>query len=203
MAANLEEQSRLARIAADQLSTINESKDELLRKRLSVRRSIRSTETNITSLEKELQNILGVIKALNYKLKTQRTKHFADNRKLLPWPAKGKIASTFSPWSKPARRGIGLQTAANAEVKSVFWGKVVHADIMRGFGQVVIVYHGHDYYSVYAYLSRALVEPGQEVEKDEPIGTAGFDPRTKKPGLYFELRLGSKPINPVKWLFPK
>lgn len=203
MAANLEEQSRLAREAENQLAQININKDSLLRKRLSLHSSLRKTESSITNLEKELGSILTVIKGLNYKLKTQRTKRFADNKKLLPWPATGSIASTFSPWATPARRGIGLQTKNEAEVKSVFWGKVVHADTVRGFGRVVIVYHGHDYYSVYAYLSRALVEPGQEVEKDEPIGAAGFDPRTKKPGMYFELRSGSKPINPVKWLFPK
>lgn len=203
MAENLEQQSKLAREAQEKLAQINQSKDALLRQRLSILASLRKTKNELGSLEKELRSILTVIQELNYKLKTQRTKRFADNKKLLPWPAQGNVASSFSPWAKPPRRGIGLRTVEGAQVKSVFWGKVVHADTVRGFGRVVIVYHGNDYYSVYAYLSSASVTPGQEVEKDEPLGTAGFDPRTKAPGLYFELRLGSKPINPMKWLFPK
>ncbi len=203
MAKNLAQQAQLAQEAATRLQEINTAKDKLLKKHLNLLALIRRTHTQRTDLEKELRSILSVIKELNYKLSSQRTKHFADNRKLLPWPAEGWIFSTFAPNSNPPRRGIALTTAESAKVKSVFWGKVVHADILRGFGQVVIVYHGNDYYSVYAYLAQSLVSPGQEVEKDEPLGVVGFNPKTKKPGLYFELRLGSKPINPMKWLYPK
>lgn len=203
MTKSLMEQALLAKEASAQLAQINTAKDELLKKKLSVRSSLRRAKNKRTDLEQELRAILTIIKDLNYKLTSQRTKRFADNKKLLPWPADGAVFSSFSPWSTPPRRGIALSTDENAQVKSVFWGKVVHADSMRGFGQVVIVYHGNDYYSVYAYLAQSLVSAGQEVEKDEPLGVAGFHPKTRKPGLYFELRLGSKPINPMKWLFPK
>ncbi|MBU1249377.1 MAG: peptidoglycan DD-metalloendopeptidase family protein [Proteobacteria bacterium] len=203
MAESLEEQSRLTREAAEQLSAINANKDQLLQKRLKIRASIRAADTKRADLEGELKSILSVIKELNYKLTNQNSKRFADNKKILPWPCPGTVFSSFSPWAKPARRGIGMSTTEHAKVKSVFWGKVVHADILRGFGRVVIVYHGYDYYSVYAYLASSLVSAGQEVEKDEPLGIAGYHPDTKQPGLYFELRLGSKPINPLDWLYPK
>ncbi len=203
MAENVEEQARLAQEAAVRLQEINAAKDKLLKKRLGLLALIRRTRTERTDLQKELNSILAVIKELNYKLTSHHTKRFADNRRLLPWPAQGAVFSTFAPNSDPPRRGITLTTADAAQVKSIFWGKVVHADILRGFGQVVIIYHGYDYYSVYAYLAKSLVSPGQEVEKDEPLGVAGFHPKTKEPGLYFELRLGSKPINPVKWLYSK
>ena len=81
-------------------------------------------------------------------------------------------------------------------MQSIFWGKVVHNDTLRGFGHVVIVYHGFDYYSLYAYLSETYVRNGQEVEKDEPLGVVGYYPKADGPGLYFELRFHQKPINP-------
>lgn len=203
MAENLEEQARLAAQASEALAQVNTAKDELLKKRLGLLAAERRTRAELKDLEGELRSILAVIQELNYKLKSQRTKRFADNKKLLPWPVKGRVASTFAPWATPPRRGIILSAREAETVTAVFWGKAVHADTLRGFGRVVILYHGHDYYSVYAYLTSTMVHAGQEVEKDEPIGTAGFDPHTKEHGLYFELRLGAKPINPLLWLYPK
>jgi len=87
-------------------------------------------------------------------------------------------------------------------VRSVFWGKVVHNDVLRGLGKVVILYHSGDYNSLYAYLSDVNVETGQDVEKDEPLGHAGYYPEAHGNGLYFELRFRQKPINPQLWLMP-
>jgi septal ring factor EnvC (AmiA/AmiB activator) len=200
MRANLEERQRLALEAAAKLGEVNDVKDRLLRQRLELLAGLRRADDRKADLETDLRAILDVIKDLNYKLQSQRSRHFADNRKLLPWPVEGQVISTFAPGASPPRRGIGISSAPGAPVRSVFWGKVLHADVLRGFGRVVIVYHGDEYYSVYAYLAGTSVAVGQEVEKDEPIGTAGLHPKTKSPGLYFELRFGAKPISPVDWL---
>ncbi len=197
---NIEEQSVLAQLAEEKLDEVNKQKDALLQKKLHLWNSLRQTQNKKDDLEKDLQAIIQVIKDLNYKLQTQYVRRFEDNRLILPWPVKGRVTSTFAPYAKPARRGIGIAANENTTVKSIFWGKVMHADTLRGFGQVVIVYHGNNYYSVYAYLSKCLVLPGREIEKDEPLGVVGFDPKTKQHGLYFELRFGSKPINPMGWL---
>jgi len=87
-------------------------------------------------------------------------------------------------------------------VRSVFWGKVVHNDVLRGLGKVVILFHGGDYYTLYAYLSDTSVQTGQDVEKDEVIGHVGYYPEAHGNGLYFELRFHQKPINPLLWLMP-
>lgn len=192
----LENQRELEQEAESQLARINSSKDNLLRDKLSLRRKLGRVRNQRKSVEQELNEILATIETLNYKLRSLRTRDFNDHRHLLPWPVTGTLQVRYGPGS----RGIGLSSADGAQVRSVFWGKVVHNDTLRGFGRVVIIYHGHNYYSLYAYLSDSFVRTGQEVEKDEPIGLAGYYPGTKGPGLYFELRFKQKPINPLRWL---
>jgi septal ring factor EnvC (AmiA/AmiB activator) len=71
--------------------------------------------------------------------------------------------------------------------------------MLRGFGQVVILYHGQQYYTLYAYLAGSSVKVGQDVEKGETIGKAGFYPKAQTSGLYFELRYGKKTLDPESW----
>jgi septal ring factor EnvC (AmiA/AmiB activator) len=185
-----------------QLAAINGDKDALLRDRLAVNARMNQVNSQRRDLEGELQGILKTIQQLNYQLVSQRSRKFDSFKSALPWPTSGKVVATFSPDGKPPRRGLGIATGGAATVRSVFWGKVVHNDVLRGLGKVVILYHGGNYYSLYAYLADTEVETGQEVEKDEPIGHAGYYPEAHGNGLYFELRFHQKPINPQLWLMP-
>ncbi|MGE4553475.1 MAG: murein hydrolase activator EnvC [Desulfovibrionaceae bacterium] len=202
MHANLVEQERLAEAARDQLGQVNALKDRLLQDRLDLRAGLRRVSGEKLDLQQELNDILSVIKDLNYRIDSRKAKRFAENKQLLPWPAQGRVVADFAPRADPPVRGVGLALAPGASVHSVFWGKVVHNDVLRGFGRVIIIYHGNDYYSLYAFLGDGFVSTGQEVEKDEAIGQAGFYPAADGPGLYFELRLGQKAINPMNWLSP-
>ena len=185
-----------------QLTLINADKDALLRDRLAVNSRMGQVSTQRQDLEGELQSILKTIQQLNYQLTSQRSRKFDAYKAILPWPVAGRVVSAFNPEGRPSRRGIGIATGEGSTVRSVFWGKVVHNDVLRGLGKVVILFHGGDYYSLYAYLSDVTVQTGQEVEKDEPIGHAGYYPEAHGNGVYFELRLHQKPINPLLWLMP-
>lgn len=198
----LAKQKELAERVDKQLAVINKDKDALLRDRLSLVQRQGMVTAQRRDLEGELQDILKTIQQLNYQLASQRTRKFDAYKSALPWPVAGKVVAGFAPDGRPARRGLGIATAEGAEVRSVFWGKVVHNDTLRGLGKVVIVFHGNDYYSLYAYLAESEVQAGQEVEKDEPIGRAGYYPEARGTGTYFELRFRQKPINPLLWLTP-
>lgn len=197
---NLERQRILEEEAKIQLARINGNKDTLLKDKYALRGKLGSIRKERRDAEAELKSILSVIEDIKYQLQSQKTKRFAYYKRSLPWPAQGRVVEGFAPNAKPPVRGIALSVGANSDVRSVFWGKVVHNDTLRGFGRVVIVYHGYDYYSLYAYLEDSYVRMGQEVEKDEPIGKAGYCPKANGPGLYFELRFHQKPINPRVWL---
>ena len=79
-------------------------------------------------------------------------------------------------------------------------GKVVHNDVLRGFGTVLILQHGDDYYSLYAFLGNSPLQVGQDVAGRQQLGTVGYYPAIRGPGLYFELRFKQKAINPEQWL---
>ncbi|MBG0789934.1 MAG: peptidoglycan DD-metalloendopeptidase family protein [Desulfovibrionaceae bacterium] len=200
IAANLEHQRLLAIEAEKQLAQVNKSKDRLLNNKYALRKNLKKIRKQRKDAESELTDILATIEDLKYQLQSQKTKRFSLYKRTLPWPVKGRLVAGFNLRATPPVRGMTISAAEGAEIRSVFWGKVVHNDTLRGFGHVVIVYHGYDYYSLYAYLSETHVRNGQEVEKDEPLGVAGYCPKADGPGLYFELRFHQKPINPKTWL---
>ena len=200
IAANLKVQKDLRLKAQSKLSEINSTKDLLLKDKLSLLAGIKSIRALKISREQELKGLLETINKLNYRLKSLTSKKIANFKGSLPRPCEGDTKVRFKPSAKPPVRGIGIQTTGNVDVKSIFWGKVVHNDTLRGFGRVVIIYHGYNYYSLYAYLAESFVKTGQEVEKDEIIGKTGYYPNLKETGLYFELRFHQKPVNPQKWL---
>ncbi|WP_245805438.1 murein hydrolase activator EnvC family protein [Desulfovibrio gilichinskyi] len=197
---NLEVQKELRIKSEKKLTAINKTKDLLLKDKLSLLSGIRQIRSMKMSREEELKALLDTINKLNYKLKSLTSKKILNFKGELPAPCDGKVKINFDPSAKPPVRGEGFETNGNINVKSIFWGKVVHNDTLRGFGRVVIIYHGYNYYSLYAYLSESLVKTGQEVEKDEVIGKTGYYPALKGTGLYFELRFHQKPVNPEKWL---
>ncbi|MBT8763896.1 peptidoglycan DD-metalloendopeptidase family protein [Desulfohalobiaceae bacterium Ax17] len=183
-----------------QVKKINHTKDKLLKEKLTYLQRVQEIRARRLAQEERIQEILSTIHSLNYKLKVLTTRDFARLKGYLPWPAKGKIKKRFNLSARPPQRGISLALPPNTTIKSVSWGKVVHNDTLRGFGKVVIIFHGRNYYSLYAFLAKTFVQLGQEVEKGEPIGVCGFYPQLKESGLYFELRFGQKPINPLYWL---
>ena len=183
-----------------QLKKINATKDKLLKEKLTFLQKVQEIRAQRLAKEERIQEIVSTIHSLDYRLKSLTTRKFAKLKGYLPWPARGKIKKRFNLSARPPRRGISLALPQNTTIRSVSWGKVVHNDTLRGFGKVVIIFHGQNYYSLYAYLSRTFVQLGQKVEKGEPIGVCGFYPQIKGTGLYFELRFGQKPINPLRWL---
>ena len=185
---------------ADQLDRVNAAKDALLKQKLVFLRRVQEVRAQKITAEEQLKDLLQAIAELNYQLKLLTTKKFTDFKGQMPWPGRGRIVEEYRPGANPPHRGLSLAMTEGSTVHAISWGKVVHSDVLRGYGHVVIVFHGEDYYSLYAFLNDILVRVGQEVEKDERIGTAGFYPRVAGPGLYFELRFHQNPVNPKHWL---
>jgi septal ring factor EnvC (AmiA/AmiB activator) len=196
----VKEQEELKRQATVKLAAIQDDRDELLDDKLAFVRRIREVRAERASREEVLAGIQDTIEDLNYRLKLSRGGNIKDVKGRLPKPVDAPVAVGYGKSDGPAGRGVSFKLPENTPVKSVFWGKVVHDDVLRGFGRVVIVYHGDDYYSLYAYLSESLTALGREVEKGEPLGLSGFYPGVQGPGLYFELRFKQKAINPEDWL---
>ena len=184
----------------EQLGDVNALKDRLLEKKLGFVRELQEIRAEKLAREDMVEEIMDVIESLNYRLKVVTEREFEELKGHLPWPASGEVRVSYSPSDSPPHNGLSISLEENAPVRAISWGKVVHNDTLRGFGRVVIIFHGEDYYSLYAYLSESNVAIGQDVEQGETIGKAGYYPDINTHGIYFELRLKQKPINPADWL---
>ena len=124
----------------------------------------------------------------------------------LPWPADGQVVSFFGRQKHPTfntyvqRKGIEIRTAEGSFIHSVMPGTVVYADWLKGYGLVIIVDHTNGFFSLYAHASRILAKVGERVGEGQAIGETGDTGMIGENTLYFELREGSDPVDPLLWL---
>ncbi|MDP3087686.1 MAG: peptidoglycan DD-metalloendopeptidase family protein, partial [Methylotenera sp.] len=96
-------------------------------------------------------------------------------------------------------KGLFIKANEGAEVKSVASGRVVFADWLRGFGNLVIVDHGDGYMSLYGYNQAILKQAGEVVRSGDAIASVGNSGGNEANGVYYELRLQSRPFDPLTW----
>lgn len=118
----------------------------------------------------------------------------------LPWPVQGKVVSTYGSGDGVNRNGLLIAAAEGTPVRAIHPGRVVFADWMRGFGNLLIVDHGDDIMSLYAHVQRFDVSVGDRVTNDQVIAAVGNTGGRPSPGLYFEVRRNGDPIDPRRWI---
>lgn len=121
-------------------------------------------------------------------------------RGALPWPAPGTVRRARSTSAAaPQRSGIELQVAEGATVRAVHDGTVAYAGSFEGLGNLVIVDHGGQTFSLYGHLQEVAVGKGVAITGGQDLGRAGVSP-LGEPLLYFELRVGGRAVDPLLWL---
>jgi septal ring factor EnvC (AmiA/AmiB activator) len=124
----------------------------------------------------------------------------------LDWPVKGKVIRPFGRSVHPEfktvtmNNGINIAAPVGAPVCAVASGKVEFADHLPGLGSCVILDHGAGYYSLYAQLDRIFVNRGDKVSIGEVLAEVGQAEAEGGPQLYFEIRQGKTPLDPMDWL---
>ncbi|RUR54716.1 murein hydrolase activator EnvC family protein [Vreelandella populi] len=118
----------------------------------------------------------------------------------LPWPVQGDITSSFNRRDGVHYNGIVIQAGAGTQVSAVHPGRVVFADWMRGFGNLLIIDHGDQIMTLYAHLQQFSARPGQQVNRGDEIGRVGDSGGQSRAALYFEVRQRGEPINPQRWI---
>jgi septal ring factor EnvC (AmiA/AmiB activator) len=118
------------------------------------------------------------------------------------WPLKGNVVSYYgSKMDMAKNKGIDIRANEGAGVKASRTGKVVFCDEwFKGLGKTVILDHGDNFQTVYAYNSVLLVKPGDVVDQNSLIAKAGRGGRAKEPSLHFEIRRNGEPQNPFYYL---
>lgn len=131
---------------------------------------------------------------------------FEAQKGVLPWPSAGRVEVTFGRKVDPAtgvvleQTGIDLRAADGALVRVPFAGTVAAARWIPGFGHTIVVDHGEGWFTVYGHLQQKWTAAGRSVGRLQAIGTVGASGSTKGAYLYFEVRHGSVPQDPLQWL---
>ncbi len=128
---------------------------------------------------------------------------FAQLQGRLRLPVRGEIAGRFgaareepgSSW-----KGLFIRAVTGATVHAVADGRVVYADWLRGFGNLLILDHGGGFMSLYAYADSLLRPVGEAVRSGDVVAHAGASGGQPESGLYFELRRDGKPFDPMRWV---
>ncbi len=121
----------------------------------------------------------------------------------LDWPAAGSVRRRFSGRTaasgSPTSNGIEIASEEGAPAQAVHEGVVAFADAFAGFGNLVIVDHGAQTFSLYGNLLDVAVAKGARVDRGQRIGSIGTTPAGPA-GLYFELRVDGQAVDPLQWL---
>lgn len=129
----------------------------------------------------------------------------APFRGTLEWPVQGPVTSRFGRnqagrfGTAIVRNGIEIAATAGQDVRAVHGGTVAYAAPFTGFATLVIVDHANEAFTLYGHLSQAVVTPGTRVSRGTVVGRAGRSPSGAE-GVYFELRIDGRPVDPVQWL---
>jgi len=124
----------------------------------------------------------------------------------LPWPTEGKIVTGFGAQVHPRfgtrtfRNGVDIEAAVGREVLAVHGGHVIYTGWFKGYGNLIIVDHGNEYYTLYAHIADIEAKEGDDVRQGQRIGTVGDTGSLVGPRLYFEVRYQGKPQDPEQWL---
>jgi murein DD-endopeptidase MepM/ murein hydrolase activator NlpD len=123
-----------------------------------------------------------------------------DNK--LRWPVQGKILAAFGQRDDGTHNdGINLSVPQGTAVHAADAGTVAYAGSeLKGYGNLVLVRHDNGWVTAYAHNDALLVKRGDKVQRGQVIAKAGRTGSVDQPQLHFELRQGSKPVDPVPFL---
>jgi septal ring factor EnvC (AmiA/AmiB activator) len=127
----------------------------------------------------------------------------------LTWPADGKVVGEFGPQVHPKfgtrtfRSGIEIEVAEGTSIAAVHPGHVVFTGWFRGYGNLIIVDHGGESYTLYGHAAEIRVSEGDGVRQGQSLGTVGDTGAAGGARLYFEVRHMGKAVDPLGWLRPR
>ena len=121
----------------------------------------------------------------------------------LKLPTRGELQGRFG---RPREeggvtwKGLFIRADAGQTVKAVADGRVVYADWLRGFGNLLILDHGGGYMSLYGNNESLLKQVGEKTQSGETVASVGSSGGALESGVYFELRHEGKPFDPMNWV---
>jgi len=186
----------------NQIEAEKKKKIVLLRRTKQAKARYRKKAAALKRAAARLEKIIKSLKKQQIKKQYIKAGH-------LTWPVDGKIVVPFGKYYNEdtstylLSNGIEIKVPTGASFKAVASGKVVYADWLKGYGNIIILDHGNGYYTLYAHAISLYKKKGDWVKAGEVLGKVGDMGSINGPTLYFELRHHTKPIDPFTWLRAK
>jgi murein DD-endopeptidase MepM/ murein hydrolase activator NlpD len=120
----------------------------------------------------------------------------------LRWPVSGRVIAAFGPRSDGTHNdGLNLAVPLGTEVHAAEAGLVAYAgNELKGYGNLVLLRHDNGWVTAYAHNDELLVKRGDKVRRGQVLARAGKTGQVDQPQVHFELRQGSKPVDPTPFL---
>lgn len=217
-----EQREKLASLRAEQLTQKKTlEKEQSARKQMlgSISQQLRQQRREIGRLQRNEQRLSHLVEKIAKMLAKPKSRSLLRNDDLpdnrfdgkpfdqlkgkLTLPVTGTVTNRFGdtrPDSTVRWKGLFLRTSGGQNVKVVASGRVVFADWLRGFGNLIIVDHGNGYMSLYGNNETLYKQVGDVLRGGDTLAAVGNSGGNEDYGLYFELRHESKPLDPVDWL---
>jgi septal ring factor EnvC (AmiA/AmiB activator) len=157
----------------------------------------------LAAQEKDLARLIAELTSILSDYPITSEEPFSTYKGRLTWPVAGSLIHDFGQpragggvkWN-----GVVLAAPRGRDIRSIYHGRVVFADWLSGMGLLVIVDHGEGYLSLYGYNETTLKRAGDWVAPGDVIATVGDSGGQPQTGLYFEVRQGTRPLNPRQWV---
>jgi murein DD-endopeptidase MepM/ murein hydrolase activator NlpD len=118
------------------------------------------------------------------------------------WPAVGKVIAGFGGRTDGTHNdGINVSVPLGTDVHAAEDGVVAYAgNELKGYGNLILIRHDNDWVTAYAHNDQLLVKRGDKVKRGQVIAKAGSTGSVDRPQIHFELRKGSKPVDPIPYM---
>jgi septal ring factor EnvC (AmiA/AmiB activator) len=200
----LEEQTKQLESEKSELDKTLTSKQKLLAK---LEKNIKNNTQRLEKMQADQARLKTLLDELETSLKNialpSDSAPFSLQKSKLPWPSHGKVVAEYGSSvanGKLVLNGVRFETKENEAVTSIYSGRVIFANWIRGFGLLIIVDHGDQYMSLYGNNKSLTKETGDWVRVGETIAISSESTTSLETGLYFEIRKQGKPLNPRQWL---
>ncbi len=184
------------------LDGLKQEKEQLLSR---IRTQTKLHEQAVAEMEEAADKLTASLKGLK-KQEKQLEEGFLYGKGSHPPPVAGTVITRFNEETTnllgitAISKGIAIDAPSGSTVRAIHAGEVQYSGYLRGYGNTVIVNHGHQYYSITSRMERLLVDKGQRVDRNTDIGIMGDTATLLTPGLYFELRKDTAHLDPLQWL---
>ena len=196
-----EQSEHMEDLLAEQMAALRELETE--------RRGIKDRLLELSMNEQRLTYVLTDLEELRKRRLVEEvpsSNQLVELSGQLEWPVRGELVRGFGRSVHPkyqtvtVSNGVSIAAGRGAPVAGIAGGMVEYSDRLPGFGQCVILDHGSGYYTLYAHLDRVFVTAGEETARGQVIAEVGQPESGETSQLYFEIRHGKTPLDPLDWL---